>query len=295
MNAGTRAVLVTGASTGIGRATALRLDAAGWQVYAAVRRQEDADTLRGLASRQLSPLMLDLTNGVQIRDAADRIDAETGAAGLDALVANAGIAVAGPLEFLPTDELRHQLEVNLIGQVALLQALAPPLRRARGRIVFVGSIAGRSALPFTGAYSASKFGLEAVADSLRVELRASGIRIVMIEPGAIATPIWQTSRRRAEQNVERMPPAAVERYGPLIRAVRRRAERSARNGLPPDAVARVIERALTARRPRTRYVVGNDARLRLWLERLPDRWRDAVIAAAVRRIEKTDAASVAER
>ena len=279
-----RAVLVTGASTGIGRAAALRLDAAGWRVYAGVRRPKDADSLQAAASARLTPVQLDVTDGEQVLAAAGRIDRETGAAGLAGLVSNAGIAVAGPLEFLPPAELREQLAVNVLGPVAVLQAMMPALRRARGRILFVGSIAGRSALPFTGAYSASKFALEAIADSLRVELRPWGLHVVVIEPGAIATPIWETSSTRAEGNIERMPRAAIDHYGRLIGAVRARAKRSSEKGLPADVVARVIERALTTRRPRTRYLIGRDARVRLWLERLPDRWRDAVVAAVVRRI-----------
>ena len=279
-----RAVLVTGASTGIGRAVALRLDAAGWRVYAGVRRQEDARSLQDAASARFTPVLLDVNDDEQVREVADRIDRETGAAGLAGLVNNAGIAVAGPLEFLPLAELRQQLDVNVLGQVAVLQAMMPALRRARGRILFVGSIAGRSALPFTGGYSASKFALEAIADSLRVELQPWGLDVVVIEPGAIATPIWETSSTRAERNMERMPPAAIEYYGRLIGAVRARARKSAENGLPAEVVARVVEKALTTRRPRSRYLIGRDARARLWLERLPDRWRDAVVAAVVRRI-----------
>ncbi len=274
-----RSVLVTGASTGIGRATALRLASAGWNVYATVRREDDASSLQTL-SRTIEPLLVDVTDDGAIRELAARFENEA----LHGLIDNAGIAVAGPLEYLPIDQFRQQLDVNVIGQLAVLQAVMPALRRTRGRVVFVGSISGRSSLPFTGAYAASKFALEAVADALRVEMRPWGVRVVMVEPGVIATPIWETSSRRAESNIAKMPEAAVEYYGRLISAVRARAQRSAQNGLPPDAVARVIERALTARRPRTRYVVGNDARLRLWLERLPDRWRDAVIAAVVRRI-----------
>src|SRR5512140_3799828 len=180
------AVLVTGASTGIGRACVDRLVAGGWRVYASVRTRADADALAGAHAARVTPLIFDVTDLPAVRAAGERIAAERGEAGLQALVNNAGIAVAGPLEFLPPDELRHQLDVNVIGQVAVTQAVLPSLRKAHGRIVMIGSIAGRSALPFTGAYSASKYALEAITDAWRVELHPWSIDLVMIEPGAIA-------------------------------------------------------------------------------------------------------------
>jgi NAD(P)-dependent dehydrogenase (short-subunit alcohol dehydrogenase family) len=272
----TRAVLVTGASKGIGQATALRLARAGWRVFAGVRRDQDGSALQKQHAG-IVPLRLDVTDSGEIEAAASRIADDTGGA-LHGVVNNAGIAVAGPLEYLPPAELRHQLDVNVVGQVAVTQALLPMLRRTRGRIVFVGSISGRSSLPFTGAYAASKHALEAIADAWRVELLPFGVRVVLIEPGVIATPIWTTSIAAGERMVAAAPAALQQDYGDRLAALRRRAERGSA-GLEPDVVARAIEHAFTAPSPRTRYLIGNDARLRLWLQRLlPDRARDRLIA-----------------
>ena len=270
--------LVTGASTGIGRATALRLDRAGWRVFAGVRREEDAESLRGEGSERLEPLLLDVTDAAAVAAAAERIGAEVGKGGLDGLVNNAGIAVMGPLETIPLDEFRHQLEVNLTGQLAVTQAMLPLVRRARGRIVFVSSIGGRLALPFGGPYHASKWGVEATADCLRQELRPWGIDVVVIEPGSIDTPIWE----RGERAVEEMSgvPAGQERlYGATVERFRAAVKRTADRGIAPDKVAGTIERALTASRPRTRYLVGADARAQALGRRLlPDRAFDRVVA-----------------
>src|SRR5581483_7822637 len=192
-----RTALVTGASSGIGAACANRLVRGGWHVLAGVRRTGDAPA-------GTEELRLDVTDPTQIRAAADRVER------LDGLVNNAGIVVAAPLEELPLDELRRQLEVNVVGQLAVTQALLPALRAARGRIVLVGSIAGRSALPFLGAYSASKFALEAVADALRIERAPAGIRVSLVEPGTIATPIWQRAAADADELAARLGPALAE-------------------------------------------------------------------------------------
>jgi NAD(P)-dependent dehydrogenase (short-subunit alcohol dehydrogenase family) len=287
-------VLITGSSTGIGRACALRLAALGFRVYAGVRREADGARLVDAGGPGIRPLILDVTRADQIAAAAARIDAETADTGLHGLVNNAGVAVAGPLEFLPIDEFRRQLEINVTGQIAVTQACLPALRRARlradaggtrpGRIVFMSSISGRSALPFTGAYAASKFALEAAADALRVELHPAGVAVSIVEPGVVATPIWATALRAGEGNLERMP-AEVERYyGRALAGLRRRGARGMQ-GLPPDRVADAVVRALTARSPRSRYLVGRDARLRAALEwLLPTRLRDALIRAVVRRL-----------
>lgn len=270
-----RTVLVTGASSGIGEAAARRLAASGWRVLAGFRRNEDGERLRGAGAQ---PLRLDVTDAETIARAAD-------AAGerLDGLVNNAGIALAAPLELLPLDELRRQLEVNLVGQVAVTQAVLPALRRARGRIVNVGSIAGRSALPFLGAYAASKFALEAVSDALRVELRPFGIDVVVVEPASIATPIWKRSAARADELAAGVPRELTELYAPAVGVMRRAAAATDERAEPPERVAAVIEAALTAARPRTRYLVGKDAKRRARLERLPDRLRDRVLVRALAR------------
>lgn len=193
---------------------------------------------------------------------------------LDGLVANAGIAVAAPLELLPPEELTHQLDVNVVGQLRTLQAFLPALRAARGRVVIVGSIQGRSALPFLGAYGMSKFALEAMADALRLELQPWGMHVAIVEPGLIATPMWTKPQRALEEYA----PEAVELYGARAERFRRlAAERSSRHGVPAALVAAAIEHALTAATPKTRYVVGPDAKRRARLQRLPDRMRDKVL------------------
>jgi len=276
----TTSVLVTGASKGIGEACALRLARRGWRVFAGHRDAADGERLAGLG---LVPVPLDITDSDAVAAAARTIEDATGGGGLHGVVNNAGIAVAGPLEFLPVDALRRQLEVNVIGQVAVTQALLPALRRARGRIVFIGSISGRSALPFTGAYAASKYALEAVTDALRIELMPWGLRVAIVEPGVIATPIWETSLGLGEALLSSMPPEAMVHYGASMPGLRKRAQRG-KEGRDPDDVARAVEHALTARRPKLRYVVGTDARIRLALLRLPTRLRDRLIAEVVKRL-----------
>jgi NAD(P)-dependent dehydrogenase (short-subunit alcohol dehydrogenase family) len=258
-----RAALVAGASSGIGAACATRLAQSGWRVFAGVRRS-------GAAPAGTEEILLDVTDDDQIRAAADRIDQ------LDALVNNAGIAIAIPLEFIPLDELRRQLDVNVVGQVAVTQAFLPQLRRTRGRIVFVGSIAGRSALPFLGAYAASKHALEAVADALRLELRPFGIDVSIVEPGTIKTPIWSTSAELAASLADGAPAGLRELYGQRTAAFGRIAAERGAKGASADAVAVVVEEALTRERPRTRKLVGRDAKLRAGFELLPDRVRDSV-------------------
>jgi NAD(P)-dependent dehydrogenase (short-subunit alcohol dehydrogenase family) len=192
---------------------------------------------------------------------------------LDALVDNAGIAIAAPLEFLPPEELTRQLDVNVVGQLRVLQAFLPALRRARGRVVLMGSIGGRSALPFLGAYAMSKFALEAMADALRVELAPFAIHVAIIEPGTIATPIWSKPQRR----VEELPPEAAELYGVRAEKFRRLAAARSSEAVPAVEVAKAVAHALTAARPRTRYVVGPDAKRRARVQMLPDRLRDRVL------------------
>jgi NAD(P)-dependent dehydrogenase (short-subunit alcohol dehydrogenase family) len=268
----TRTVVVTGASSGIGEACAIRLARAGWKVFGGVRTIRDADSLR---ERGLEPLQLDVTEATQVGAAAEGVG-DT----LDALVDNAGIAIAAPLELVPIDELRRQLEVNVVGQVAVTQAFLPALRRARGRIVLMGSIGGRSALPFLGPYAASKHALEAVADSLRVELRPWGIAVSIVEPASIATAIWQKGATHADELGAAVEPDVAELYAPALASFRKVAL-SRGPGADPDDVAKAVEHALTAKRPKARYLVGRDARIRAAIERLPTRLRDRVLAKAL--------------
>jgi NAD(P)-dependent dehydrogenase (short-subunit alcohol dehydrogenase family) len=275
-----RSVLITGASTGIGRAAALRLDGAGWKVFAGVRKQDDADSLRQAGSERIAPLILDVTDAEQIAAAAERVAAE-GAGGLDALVNNAGVAVPSPLETIPIADFRRQIEVNLTGQVAVTQAMLPSLRKASvvplrsrtslrnhgARIVFISSIGGRIAFPLTGAYHAAKFGIEAVGDVFRQELRPWGISVSIVEPGSIDTPIWERGERTADEIGERSP-GREALYGKAIESYRKVIKDTAERGIPPEKAARAIEHALTASRPRARYLVGLDAKVQARLKPL---------------------------
>jgi NAD(P)-dependent dehydrogenase (short-subunit alcohol dehydrogenase family) len=269
-------VLVTGASTGIGEATVIHLKTLGFDAIGAVRKDDDAERLEG---RGIRTIRIDVTDAGQIAAARD----ELGDAPLAGLVNNAGIAVAAPLEFLPVDKLRQQLEVNLIGQAAVTQAFLPALRRARGRIVNVSSIGGRVGLPLVGAYNASKFGLEGLSDALRRELRSFGVDVILVEPGGVKTPIWTKSTQTADEMLEDVPAEVRQLYGKLIEAVRTRTQKIAREtGSDPSEVAAAIGTALTANRPKTRYLVGKDAKLRARMAKvLPDRVMDRMILRAL--------------
>lgn len=274
------AVVVTGASTGIGRATVLRLDAAGLRVFAGVRREQDGEALRRERSG-ITPLLLDVTDAAALKAAVAAVEAEVGGAGLTGLVNNAGVSTGAPVEFVAIDEVRRIFEVNLVGVMATTQAFIPLLRPAHGRIVCIGSIGGRMASPFLSAYSASKAAVSAMCDSLRVELRPWGMHVALVEPGSIDTPIWDKGFTEFEASVQSWPAQAMQLYGDVIPRMRRITEQTAKRAIPPDRVARVVEHALTASRPRTRYVVGTDARARAMIRRMPDRMRDAVVARMI--------------
>jgi NAD(P)-dependent dehydrogenase (short-subunit alcohol dehydrogenase family) len=284
-----RTVLVTGASSGIGRATVRRLDQAGWKVFAGVRKEEDAAALRAEGSARLEPLLLDLTDPEAIAAAATRIGIEPG--GLDGLVDNAGVAVPGPLETMPIEDFRRQIELNLTAQLAVTQAMLQAIRTARGRIVLITSLGGRVALPFTGAYHAAKFGLEAVGDSLRQELAPWGLRVVIVEPGSIDTPIWARGEASAEASLAGSP-RMQELYGAAIERYRRVIRDTAERGIPPEKVAAKIQVALESRRPRTRYLVGLDAQIQgRLMPLLPTRLVDRIVAGFMRFPKPPDAHS----
>ena len=269
-------VLVTGASTGIGEATVLHLNTLGFDAVGAVRKDEDAERLE---ARGVRTVRIDVTDPDQIAAARDALAGTP----LTGLVNNAGIAVAAPLEFLPMDKLRQQLEINLIGQAAVTQAFLPALRGTRGRIVMVSSIGGRVALPLVGPYNASKFGLEGLSDSLRRELRPHGVDVILIEPGGVKTPIWNKAEKLADDMLEDLPPEAERVYGPMIAAVRKGTQEIANEtGSEPREVAEAIGTALTASRPRARYLVGNDAKQRAVMAKLlPARVMDRLIGRAL--------------
>ena len=272
------AVVITGASTGIGEACALHLDQMGYRVFAGIRKAADGESLRRRASERLVPVRLDVSDEMEIGQAARSIKEALGGEGLAGLINNAGIVVGGMLEFLPLDALRRQLEVNVVGQIAVTQAFIPSLRKVRGRIVNISSVSGLISSPFTGAYSASKFALEALSDSLRMELRPWKIDVSLIEPGFIQTPIIRKSFADAEALRGQLPGEALHLYGSNLRSVVAATQKEAAKAAPTEVVVRAVVHALTARRPRTRYVVGAHSSFEINMGRaLPDRWLDALI------------------
>jgi NAD(P)-dependent dehydrogenase (short-subunit alcohol dehydrogenase family) len=270
-------VIVTGASSGIGEAIALHLHDGGFSVLAGVRRDEDAERLR---SRGLTPIRLDVTVSEQL--AAAR--AEVGDRPLAGLVNNAGILSGGPLEFVPIDDLREQLEVNVVGQVAVTQAFIGGLRAGRGRIVNVGSISGRLATPMIGPYVAAKFALEGLTDTLRRELALQGIDVIMIEPGGVKTPLIGRASQWVEQLYGDSPPELAQRYGAMLTVMLEHTNKIDRQtGIDASAVAEVVGKALTVRRPRTRYLVGRDAIIQATMAKLlPDRVLDRLLLSLIK-------------
>jgi NAD(P)-dependent dehydrogenase (short-subunit alcohol dehydrogenase family) len=268
-------VLVTGAGRGIGRAIALHLASQGWDVRAGVRRPEDGEELRR-ASAAITAVTLDVTDAEQIAGLPDAIGGH-----LDAVVNNAGVVVSGPVETVSIDDLRHQFDVNLLGQVAVTQAVLPLLRSARGRVVFVSSISGRVSTPFMGAYASSKFALEGLADALRIELRPWGIRVALVEPGSIDTDLWRNAGQTVDAVEAGLSPEHKELYGKQIGAMRKITARIAKSAAPADKVVAAVDAALSSSRPKPRYVVGNDARAQLAASALlPVRLMDAIVARA---------------
>jgi NAD(P)-dependent dehydrogenase (short-subunit alcohol dehydrogenase family) len=267
-----KAVLVTGASTGIGQECALHLDHLGHRVYAGVRTEAQAQELRTSGAGRITPLILDVTDQAMVDAAAAQIARDGGK--LNGLVNNAGIATGGPLEYLPLAAWREQFEVNVLGQVAVTKAMLPLIREARGRIVFMGSISGKVATMMLGPYCASKFALEAIGESLRHELHPWDISVSVIEPGAIKTPIWEKGRRNADVLERDLPAEARAHYARHIAAIRKDIDMQDRNSASPAKVARAVEHALFSPRPKTRYPVGADAKIQNARARwLPDRVR----------------------
>ncbi|WP_017318177.1 SDR family oxidoreductase [Mastigocladopsis repens] len=273
-----RTVVITGASTGIGEACALLLDQLGFFVFAGVRKDIDAQKLKCKASQRLIPIFLDVTEAESIAAAVETLTNAVGGGGILGLVNNAGIAVPGPLELLPIAEFQQQLQVNVTGQLAVTQAFLGLLRQSRGRIVNMGSISGRSPAPFLGAYNASKFALEALTDVMRMELRPWGISVSIIEPGAIATPIWDKSLTQSDMAQQNLPQWAENLYGHAMNAVRKKVGILASKGISPNIVAQAVVHALTAKKPHTRYLVGQDAKIAAVLKHiLPDKLHDRLI------------------
>ena len=270
-----RFVLITGASTGIGAACALGCAKQGMTVFAGVRKIQDGEALRKRGGDAIVPLQLDVIDGDSITRAAQAVERRVGETGLSGLVNNAGISIGSPLELIPLEQLRRQLEVNVIGQIAVTQACLPMIRRAKGRIVNMGSIAGRGTIPMMGPYSASKFALEALTDALRMELKQWGIEVSIVEPGAIATPIWEKSLHRALELEATMTEEGKQLYAEAARRVKETVGEAAKRAIPVDAVVDAVWHALTAAKPKTRYLVGTDAKIRaVMVKWLPDRLQD---------------------
>jgi NAD(P)-dependent dehydrogenase (short-subunit alcohol dehydrogenase family) len=272
-----RAFLVTGASSGIGRATSLLLDRSGFQVFAGVRRSEHGEALRRQASERLTPILLDVTDPHSIEAAARTVSDALRGRELAGLVNNAGIDIAGPLETSSVAGARLQFEVNVIGLLALTQAFLPLLRQSRGRIINIGSVLGRLAIPFMGAYSASKFALEGLTDAFRIELRPWGIHVSLIEPGPVATPLWSKTHLLNGMS-EGSGGAAGKLYATANVAAQAAFTQFGQSGISPDRVAAKVFEALTAPNPKPRYLVGRDAKALSWLAALvPDRIRDRIL------------------
>ena len=276
-----RSVMITGASSGIGRACAIWLDRAGWQVFATVRNEDDGFRLTNDASPRLRTILLDVTDPDQIAAAARTVREHVGGDGLHALVNNAGIAAGGLVEYLDPEELRRVFETNTIAPLSVSRHLIPLLRRARGRIVMISSIAGFSSTPLLSPYCASKFALEALTDGMRLELKPWGIEVVSVQPGAIKTEIWEKARAYVEGELRKYPPHAFVKYGPLLDKMAESLEKP--KGVDAEEVARTVETALNVARPKARYLVGRDALIRSWIESLPTSLRDRLILSRMPR------------
>ncbi|WP_344652537.1 SDR family oxidoreductase [Cryptosporangium japonicum] len=276
MTTSSEIVVVTGASTGIGAATVRELAGRGYRVLAGVRREQDAQNVEG---RNVEPVIVDITDPAQV----DALAVRVGNASVKALINNAGIAVNAPVEALPLDEWRHQFEVNLFGHIAVTQALLPALLRSHGRVVNISSIGGKLALPTYGAYAGTKFALEAVSDALRRELAPHGVQVVVVEPGGVRTEMNNRGTAVANRLAADMTPEQHERYGPLVRAIVSHSAAFTKAGKSAEDAAKIVAKAATERRPRTRYTIGRDAALMSRLSRvLPDRVLDRMLAADLR-------------
>ncbi|WP_290060759.1 SDR family oxidoreductase [Amycolatopsis solani] len=266
-------VVVTGASTGIGRATARRLAADGFHVLAGVRTEAAAAEVK---AEHVEPVLLDITDERQVAALADRVRGDRRP--LRAVVNNAGIAVNAPIEALPLAEWRRQFDVTVFGQVAVIQALMPALLRSKGRVVNIGSTGGKVAMPAFGAYSGAKFAMEAVSDSLRREVEPFGVSVAVIVPGAVRTRLTERGGATSARLAEAMTPEQCTRYAGLMKAFRATTESWGTHGLDAAVVADAVSRAVHARKPRTRYTVGRDAAVMTRLTHLvPDRLLDRMV------------------
>lgn len=269
-------IVVTGTSTGIGNATAKELASHGFYVLAGVRRDSDADAVRGV---NIEPVMLDITNEMHIANLVKRIKDDPEKRPLRALVNNAAIEINAPLEVLPLSEWKRQFDVNVFGQVAMIQALLPALFQSRGTIVNISSIGGKAAMAGYGPYASTKFALEGLSDALRRELEPFGVKVVVVEPGGVVSPMSAQVRVKAEKITNEMTPEHRSRYGGLMHAMVSLAEAYIKNAVPAEKAGQIIAETITSKRPRTRYTIGRDAamvRFMNWI--LPDRMLDKLVA-----------------
>lgn len=276
-----RNILITGASTGIGRAIALDLASRGDQVIGTVRKQEDADALLAATpegSLAIRSLILDVTDGTSVLRAAAELEEQLQGQGLHGLVNNAGVAIAAPLEYIPIEDFQLQMEINLTGLLRTTQAFLPLVKRERGRVINISSIAGRLAFPLAGPYHSSKHALEGLSDVMRLEFRRYGVEVVVIQPGAIRTPIWDTAAKKASEIGEKLSRQARKDYGKLLHQVGKASAKAGEEGEDAQLCADVVRTALNAPRPRTRYIVGRNAKIGMFLRRiLSDRRMDKIV------------------
>ena len=278
--------LITGTSTGIGEACAALLAANGWTVHAGVRRERDAERLTATHTGDIRPVILDVTNPGHIARVVDELGTTLGDGGLQGLVNNAGVGVGGPVEYLPEDAWRFVFDANFFGIVALTRAALPLLRQGRGRVVHIGSIGGRIASPGLAPYSASKHALEALAEASRIEFALGGspVRVALVEPGAVVTPIWDKADDSVDALERLVDDGNREQYGWMVDQARGFVDEGRRTGVPASRVAEAVEHALTAPRPKLRYLVGPDAKVAGHvISRLPDRAREALVMVQAKR------------
>ena len=273
----TGGIVVTGASTGIGRACAVGLAERGFRVFGGVRNDAAARDLEQAGAGRILPIRLDVTDDVEIAAAVELVAEDLAGAPLAGLFNNAGIVVGGPLEFIRPEDLRKQLDINVLGQVAVTRAFLPMLRQSRGRIVLTGSVSGIFTTPMLAPYCMSKHAMEAMADALRLELEPFGIRVSLLQPGAVDTPIWQKSTRDTEAAMADAPAEMERLYGSQLEEIRRLAALSEKSAAPVQVVVDAVLHAFTTKRPKARYLVAGNARAQRFMSLLPTRWRDALV------------------
>ena len=273
-----KTVVVTGASSGIGRACVSRLVSSAWQVFATVRKPDDGDRLQSEVGPDFTPVIMDVTDRASVTAAVEQVTSKLCGRGLNGLVNVAGIGMVRPVEYVTPSDLRQAFDVNVFGQIAVTQAFLPLLRKARGRIVNISSVGAHIAIPFGSLINASKSAFGLFSDTLRLELHPFGIRVCVVEPGAIKTPAVEKTLGNIEAVIGNLPASGAQQYGEMLREFARRGYAREMNGSPPEVVAQAVHRALTAHRPRIRYQVGKHAHLLTMLPRiLADRLLDAIL------------------